>query len=238
MILSVIIPVFNEERTIKEILERILSVKLPLIVKKEIIVVDDGSTDNTRKILSKLQIINNKFQILRHNKNQGKGATIRTGLKNAKGEIVIIQDADLEYDPNYFPTLLKPILDKEAEVVYGTRLINYPLKLWGKNKTILPIHLIANNFLTCLTNFLYGSNLTDMETCYKLFKASSLKGINIKSNGFEFEPEITAKFLKNGFKITEIPIQVKPRTRKEGKKINWKDGFKAIFVLFKYRFSN
>lgn len=232
MILSIIIPVYNEEKTVNEILRKVYSVKLPLSIKKEIIVIDDGSTDSSKSEIKKIKNI--KF--FSHDKNLGKGAAIRTGLNKATGDIIIIQDGDLEYDPSYYPVLLKPILEKTAKIVYGTRLINYPLKLWGKNKTILPTHLIANKFLTGLTNFLYNSNLTDMETCYKIFKVDCFKGIKLISNGFGFEPEITAKFLKKGFKIVEIPIKVKPRTHQEGKKINWRDGFKAVFALLKFRF--
>lgn len=234
MILSVIIPVFNEEKTILEILKRISNAKLPSGITKEIIVVDDCSTDKTVSLIKKVKGIKEIF----HKKNLGKGAAIRSGLKIAKGEIIIIQDADLEYDPGYYPDLLKPILEKNREIVYGTRLINYPLKLWGENKTILPTHLMANKFLTWLTNILYGSDLTDMETCYKAFKRNCLKGIELESNRFEFEPEITAKFLKKGYRIIEVPIKVKPRTHLEGKKISGIDGFQAIFALFKFRFFN
>lgn len=238
MILTIIIPVFNEQKTILEIFKKVASVKLPSSIRKEIIVIDDGSTDSTPDMLIKFQAKNKTFQILRHDRNQGKGAAVRTGLENATGDIIVIQDADLEYDPNYFPLLLKPILSKRADIVYGSRLIDYPLKLWGKNKTILPIHLVANWFLTGLTNFFFNSNLTDMETCYKMFKIKTLKGINIKSNGFEFEPEITIKFLKKEYKIFEVPITVKPRNYKAGKKINFWDGLMAIWTILKYRFSD
>lgn len=228
MKLSIIIPIFNEEKTVDKILKKVAAVKLPGI-KKEIIVIDDGSTDNTREVLS-------KFQILKHTKNLGKGAAIRTGIKHSTGDLIIIQDADLEYDPAYIPALLKPILNKQTNIVYGSRLVNYPLKLWGKNKTVLPSHLIANKFLTGLTNLLFNSKLTDMETCYKVFKKTCLDGISLKCKGFEFEPEITAKFLKKGYKILEIPIIAKPRTYKEGKKINFWDGILAIWTILKYKF--
>lgn len=231
MKLSIVIPVFNERKTINEILRRVLEVKIPAGLKKEIIVVDDGSTDGTVVQLKRFKEIKKIF----HKQNQGKGAAVRNGINNATGDIIIIQDADLEYDPSYYSILLKPILQNHAEIVYGTRLVNYPLNLWGKNKTVLPTHLIANKVLTALTNLLYGANLTDMETCYKVFRRTCLNGINLRSKGFEFEPEITAKFLKKGYQIIEVPIKVKPRTHQEGKKISWLDGFKAIFALLKYR---
>lgn len=246
MKLSIIIPIYNEERTVKEILKKVSSVKLPFNIKKEIIVVDDGSTDKTSLVLSKFQMVfqtafgrtNFKFQFFRHNRNQGKGVAIRTGLKHATGEYIIIQDADLEYDPSYYPLLLKPILEEKATVIYGTRLMNYPLRLWGKNKTVLPTHLIANKFLTFLTNLLYQSNLTDMETGYKLIKREITDDLHLKSDKFDFEAEITAKLLKMGFKIIEVPIVIKPRTYEEGKKIGWRDGIIAIWTLLKYRFGN
>lgn len=236
MILSIIIPVFNEEKTIKEILRKVFNIKLPSKIKKEIIVVNDGSTDKTSLVLSEFQITNYKFQILEHDKNQGKGSAVRTGLKNAKGDYIIIQDADLEYDPLYFNKLLEPIIKAKAQVIYGTRLKNYPLKLWGQYKTVLPTHLIANKFLTLLTNILYGSKLTDMETGYKLINAKVLKKIKLAANGFNFEPEITAKILNMKIPIIEVPIQIKPRTYREGKKIGWTDGLAAIWTLVKYRF--
>lgn len=231
MKLSIIIPVFNEEKTISEILRKVLAVKLPSL-EKEIIVIDDGSNDDT---LSKIRNARGIKKIF-HEKNLGKGAAIRSGFKAATGDIILIQDADLEYDPSYYPILLKPIFKKSAKVVYGSRLINYPLKFWGKDKTVLPTHLIANRFLTGLTNLLYGSNLTDMETCYKIFQRVCLNGIILESNGFEFEPEITAKLLKKGYKIFEVAINVKPRTYEEGKKINFWDGVKAIWTILKYKF--
>lgn len=234
MTLSIIIPVFNEEKTVRQLLEKVSKVRLPNKINKEIIVIDDYSTDKTSEILANIKTI--KFSYIRHNKNLGKGAALRTGISRSIGDFIIIQDADLEYNPADYIRLLKPILDKKAEVVYGTRLKHYPLKLWGKGKTILPLHLIGNKFLTFITNMLFCSKLSDMETCYKLFTKNVLSRLNLKSNRFEIEPEITAKILKKGFLIIEVPIQVTPRTYKEGKKISWKDGFKAVFTLVKYRF--
>lgn len=233
MKLSIIIPTFNEERTIAKILDKVNKVKLPSLIQKEIIIVNDGSTDSTDKILSKQNI---KFKYFRHKKNLGKGAAIRTGLSKATGELIIIQDADLEYNPTYYSKLLKPILKDNAACVYGSRLINYPLRFWGKRKTVLPTHLIANKFLTFLTNIIYQGSLTDMETGYKLFKRNILNSLQLKSNKFDFEVEITAKILKNEIPIVEVPILVNLRTYREGKKIKWYDGVKAIYALIKYRF--
>lgn len=235
MKLSIIVPVFNEEKTISQILNKIHQTKLPKNLTKEIIVVDDGSSDQTAKILQKVQGF---FKYTRHNKNLGKGAAVKTGLQKATGEIFIIQDADLEYNPNDYSSLISPILEGKAEVVYGTRLLDYPLNLWGNKKTVLPVHLIANRFLTMLTNILYGSHLTDMETGYKVFKKNILDSINIKAKKFDFEPEVTAKVLKQGIKILEIPIKTTPRTYQEGKKIGWRDGLVAIWTLIKYRFTD
>lgn len=234
--LSIIIPVFNEEKTIGEILSRVSKIKLPFKIKKEIIVVNDASTDNTKKIVNIWQ--KKGIEYTEHLKNQGKGAAIKSGLEKATGDLVVIQDADLEYDPTDYIKLMTPIISGNAQVVYGTRLINYPLKLLGKNKTVMPIHLVANHFLTTLTNILYGGHLTDMETCYKVFKRQVLDNISIKSNRFDFEPEITAKILKLNIPIIEVPIKVKPRTYREGKKIGWIDGLIAIWTLFKYKFTN
>lgn len=234
MKLSIIIPVFNEEKTIEEILKRVAEVKLPT-VHKEIVVVDDCSTDNTGQILSKLKI---KFLFLKHKKNLGKGAAVKTGIGHTTGDIIVIQDGDLEYDPIHYSELLEPFQKDGMKVVYGTRLINYPLKVWGRNKTIMPLHLIANKFLTLLTNLLYGSSLTDMETGYKLFKREVIKNTKINSNKFDFEAEITAKLLKRKIFIKEVPISIKPRTYRDGKKIGFKDGVTAVWTLIKYRFVN
>lgn len=234
MKLSIIIPTFNEEKTIKLVIEKVKQVKLPKDFKKEIIVVDDGSSDQTEKILKK----GKEIKYFRHNQNLGKGAAVRTGIENSTGEWIIIQDGDLEYDPVCYSKLLEPLLNRETKVVYGTRLINYPLNLWGSRKTVLPMHLIANKLLTIFTNILYGSNLTDMETGYKLFRSDILKKISLKSNRFDFEPEITAKILKLNIPIVEIPIKVRPRSYEEGKKIGFIDGLIAIITLIKYRITD
>lgn len=241
MKLSIIVPLYNEQNTITKILSKVSAVKLPSNFRKEIIVVDDGSEDNSKFKINNLPSAEQRSKLkgikkIYHEKNLGKGAAIRSGLKIATGDLIIIQDADLEYNPNYYLKLLEPIVKNKASVVYGTRLINYPLKLWGREKTILPTHLLANKFLTFLTNLLYESDLTDMETGYKLFKAEILKKISLKSDRFDFEPEVTAKILKLSIPIFEVEIKTRPRTYKEGKKINWKDGLLAVWTLIKYRF--
>ncbi len=238
MKLSIIIPVYNEEKTISQLLRLVIAAELPASIKKEIIVIDDGSTDKTNKILSELKSKSAKFKVFSHLNNQGKGAAVRTGLKQSTGDVMIIQDADLEYSPKDYAKLLQPILQGEQQVVYGTRLKNYPLRFRGSNKTVLPTHLLANRFLTTVTNLLYGSNLTDMETCYKVFAKKVIEDIELQSDGFDFEPELTAKILKKGIRIFEIPIITKPRTYSEGKKIGFTDGIIAIWALFKYRFTN
>ncbi len=233
MKLSIIIPVFNEEKTIEQVLQKVHEVKLN-DVEKEIIVVDDSSVDQTTKILSRIK--KPVFKYYRHKTNMGKGAAIKTGFKNATGDLVIIQDADLEYDPKYYQDLIKPVYENNAVVVYGTRLKNYPLKIWGEHKTVLPLHLVANRALSLLTNLLYGGKISDMETGYKLISRNVLNKIELKGNRFDFEPEITAKLLKLKVPIIEVAIKTKPRTAKEGKKIGWGDGIAALVTLIKYRF--
>jgi len=243
MKLSVVIPVYNEEKTIEELLSRVLAEKTP----KEVIVIDDGSTDQTWKIIQNFKPptpsgrkkIKNTYpglKVFRNERNRGKGYSVRRGIKEATGDVLIIQDADLEYDPKDYQRLLKPILLGETQVVYGSRLKKMKFKLFGKNKTPLPLHYLVNRFLSFLTNLLYGSNLTDMETCYKMMTKEVYQNLNLNSDRFEIEPEITAKILKMGCKITEAPIITKPRSYKEGKKIKAKDTFGAIFTLLKYRF--
>ena len=231
MKLSIIIPVYNEEKTVGEVINRVKKEKL-VSVEKEIVVVDDASSDRTAKILKKQKGI----KLISHKVNKGKGSAVRNGIKNSSGDIVLIQDADLEYNPSDYARLLKPIVEGKTKVVYGSRLVNYPFRLFGKGKTPLITHYIGNKTLTFITNLLFGSSITDMETCYKVFKRVVLDDIEIKAKRFEFEPEIPAKLLKAGETICEIPIEVKPRSYSDGKKISWRDGFIALWTLIKYRF--
>ncbi len=223
MKLSIVIPIYNEEKTLLTILEKVRAQK----GDKEIILVDDGSTDGTREILKNLDY--SEVRIFLHEANQGKGAALRTGFEKAAGDIVIIQDADLEYNPDEYDVLLQPILDNFADVVYGARFLG------GPHRVLYFWHYCGNKLLTLLTNILYNINLNDMETCYKVFRKEALEGIKIKSNRFGFEPEITAKMVKSGQRIYEVPISYFGRTYEEGKKITWKDGISAIYNLFRFR---
>ncbi len=232
--LSILIPVYNEEKTISKVLQKVREIDLGRNIIKEVIVVDDGSTDATAEVIQKLKMY--KFVLLRHQANQGKGAALRTGIKHCSGDYTIIQDADLEYNPDDIKNLLAPIISSNTKVVFGTRLAKYPLKLWGDKKTVLPTHLLANKFLTFLVNILYGSRLTDMETGYKLIETSALRSLQLESKRFEIEPEITIKLLKRGISIVEVPIKTRPRNYKEGKKIGFWDGVIAVWSIFKYRF--
>lgn len=227
MKLSVIMPVFNEKNTIKEIIKKVLAVK----IQKEIIIVDDYSTDGTREMLKKIK--NKNIKVVFHEKNCGKGRAIRTGIKHISGDIVIIQDADLEYDPQDYLKLVEPIVKGETKVVYGTRFPRMK-----KRPPLLNKFFMANRILTATANILYNAKITDEPTCYKVFDANALKSINLKSERFEFCPEVTAKVRKKGFKIKEIPIAYYPRSVEEGKKIKWNDGFEAIWILIKYRFTD
>ena len=229
--LSIIIPVFNEMKTIEVVLQKVLNVKLPLSIEKEIIVVNDGSTDDTASSIQKF-IEKNKenIQLISHDKNKGKGASIRTAIEQVTGDFVIIQDGDLEYDPDEYNILLKPVLDGHADVVYGSRFLG-----GNAHRILFFWHSIGNKFLTFLSNMFTNLNLTDMETCYKLVKTSLFKEIQLVENRFGFEPEITAKISKlPDIRIYEVGISYYGRQFKEGKKINWKDGIKAIFCVIKY----
>ena len=223
--ISILIPVYNEVNTLDEIIKKVENTDF-CGLEKEIILIDDYSTDGTRELYK-----NYPYKILYHEYNQGKGAALRDGFKEATGDIVIIQDADLEYDPVDYKPLIQLIIDGRADVCYGSRLSG------GKpSRSFMFHHLLGNKFLSLLTNILYGSTLTDMETCYKAFKREFIQGITIRSNRFDFEPEITAKILKRHARLYELPISYYGREFAEGKKITWRDGFSAIIALIKYRF--
>ncbi|MCG6982249.1 MAG: glycosyltransferase family 2 protein [Deltaproteobacteria bacterium] len=226
MKISVVIPVYNEVETIKEIVSRVQAVES----EKEIIIVDDYSTDGTREHLREINQGDENVAVLYHDHNQGKGAALRTGFQAVTGDVVIIQDADLEYDPREYPLLLAPIVDGRAEVVYGSRFLG------GPHRVLFFWHYVGNKFVTLLSNMFTNLNLTDMETCYKVFKREVLDEITVKSNRFGFEPEFTAKIAKRGYRIYETPISYSGRTYEEGKKIGWKDGVKAVFAIFWFRF--
>ena len=238
MILNIIIPVYNEEKTIKDIIEKVQSINLNYSIKKELLIINDGSKDDSDEILQKIIKKYDNIKYIKHKKNQGKGAAIRTALANCNGDIILIQDADLEYNPEDYNKLLKPIIENKAPVVYGSRFLKTKLKLFGKDKTLHISHYFGNKFLTFMTNLLYNKKITDMETGYKIFKSSVIKNIKLESNRFEIEPEITSKILKSKHSIYEVPISFNPRKFEEGKKITWKDGIKALYYLLKYRFKN
>jgi len=222
-----VVPVYNEARTVAEVLERLIAIDLP--VPREILVVNDGSTDGTREVLDRVPT-RPELRIVHAAQNGGKGSAIRTGFAEATGTIVAIQDADLELDPAQLAELVRPILDGRTKVVYGSRfLAGRPAAPW--------VSIAANQFLTAVTNALYGGRLTDMETCYKVMTTDVARSLDLESNRFDIEPEISAKLLRAGHDIVELPVRFEPRSRAQGKKIGWRDGVRAIQVLLKYRFS-
>jgi glycosyltransferase involved in cell wall biosynthesis len=234
--LSVLVPVYNEERTLEEVVRRVCAVQLP----KEIILVDDGSKDRSREILTQLKEQNervndslNQIKVFFQPENQGKGAAIKTAISHATGDVVIVQDADLEYDPKDYPSLLEPIQDGSADVVYGTRFAG-----GGAHRVLFFWHSLGNRTLTLLSNMLTNLNLSDMEVGYKVFRADALKGIELKSNRFGFEPEITIKLAKKRCRFYEVPISYHGRTYEEGKKITWKDGIAALYYMIRFRFAD
>ena len=241
MKVSILIPVYNEQATLRELLHRVRSVDLtvdaahstylegPIVLEREIVLVDDGSTDGSEEILRE-EAATGDIKVVFHGHNRGKGAAVRTGIQAATGDILLIQDADLEYDPRDYLSLLLPILEKRADVVYGSRFLG------GPRTAMLFWHMLANKLITLMTNVLYNAILSDVETCYKVFRADLIKAIPLRSNRFEIEPEITAKVLKRGHRIYEVPISYTGREYTEGKKIGLKDAFEAVWALLKYRF--
>ncbi|MBL7063244.1 MAG: glycosyltransferase family 2 protein [Anaerolineae bacterium] len=242
MKLSVVMPVYNEIETIAEILRRVRAVQLTVPVgygpengiavqfKREIVIVDDGSTDGTREILHTLEGEPDVVVVF-HEHNQGKGAAVRTGLRHASGDVMLVQDADLEYDPRDYPALLQPIVEGRSQVVYGSRFRG------GPTRAMFFWHMAGNRFLTLVTNVLYNTILSDMETCYKVFTREVAEQLDLKAPGWGFDPEITAQILKRGYRIYEVPISYTGREFEEGKKISWRDGITVLWTLIRYRFT-
>jgi len=229
-VLSIIVPVYNEAGTVRELLARVRAVELPAGLTREIVIVDDCSTDGTREAL-RAEAAAPDTAVIRHPRNRGKGAAVRTGLAAATGDILLIQDADLEYDPRDYPALLRPILEGRAQVVYGSRFL-------GEHKAMYFWHSVGNKSLTLLTNILFDTTLTDMETCYKVFTAAVARPLRLRAERWAIDPELTAKILKGRHRIYEVPIAYNGREFGEGKKISWKDGFVVLATLLRYRFTN
>jgi len=233
MLLSVVMPVYNEKDTLVEIIGRVLAA--PVELDREIVLVDDCSRDGTLELYPQLERLfpNAKIRLVKHAVNQGKGAALRTGFTEARGDIILVQDSDLEYDPNDYPKLLKPLLDGRADVVYGSRFIG-----GDEHRVLYFWHCVGNKLLTLLSNVFTNLNLTDMETCYKVFRSAVLKNMRLRSNRFGIEPEITAKVARGGWRIYEVGISYSGRSYEEGKKITWKDGLKAVYCIVRYKLAD
>lgn len=233
MLLSIVMPVYNEHKTLFEIIKRVLDA--PITIDRELVLVDDFSRDGTRDLYKDLPTAfpGANIRVILHEVNQGKGAALRTGFRETRGDIVIVQDADLEYSPNDYPKLLQPILDGRADVVYGSRFVGS-----DAHRVLYFWHSVGNRFLTLLSNMMTDLNLTDMETCYKVFKGNIIRSIQIKSDRFGVEPEVTAKVARMGCKVYEVGISYAGRSYEEGKKITWRDGFKAIYAIMRFAFAD
>jgi glycosyltransferase involved in cell wall biosynthesis len=227
-LLSIVVPAYNEEKTIETLLRAVLDAPLPDGMNREVVIVDDGSSDGTIHVLDKFSG-DDRVRLFKQSRNMGKGAALRRGFAEASGDFVVIQDADLEYDPREYGRLLKPMLEGNADVVYGSRFTGSEA-----HRVLFFWHYVGNKFLTLLSNMVTNLNLTDMETCYKLFRAEVIKGVDLQENRFGFEPEVTAKVARMGVRIYEVGISYSGRTYEEGKKINWRDGFAALWCIFSY----
>jgi glycosyltransferase involved in cell wall biosynthesis len=233
LLLSILIPVYNERTVVERSLSLVLAAPLPESMERELVIVDDCSTDGTSEILKRLAESDHRIRLHRHAVNQGKGAAVRTAIEKAQGDFCLVQDADLEYDPSEYCKLMRPLMDGHADAVFGSRY------LAGEQSRVLPFwHSMINKYLTLISNMFSNLNVTDMETCYKVFRKEVLQGIQIRSDRFGFEPEITAKIAKHSWRIYEVPITYAGRTYEEGKKITWKDGVQALWCIVRFKFSD